>query len=657
MIDGIEPQPSLSYLPGSAPQGLDGSDPVRPAPASASEALASDATEAGGSYQEPPEYRGSIGRTTFDDRSSADGTLTVVLPPDGIDAVPSQSLLKVVSYPDGREYIASVTAGPFCEPDGMRADAPALVASAVNRSMMMPRHHGRVQATVLGQQLEGGLVPPRHRPKPNSPVRPIPDAEMAGILNLSGNMRLGLVHGHDSVEVRVPTQDKAVLPRHTADVGTTGGGKSTGIGRYVAGLQASGTCVFLLDVEGEYTTLDRPTENRQLLAALRERGLQAHGIQHTHLYHLVGRDCANPDHPSVTPFSLRLSEISPYAFAEIMDLNQAQEDRLLKAYEVAKGLLRELGIFPRRGDSRSERQDSDLILEIDEFERGWPMLTLEHLCYLVGGVIGIANGQATDEPPFQASGFSGEWERIRRTIIAQVGGGNADEGEGNGGAHRTRRAASSSEPRFGNISSWKVVASRINRLRKLGIFDRDAQKLRFDRMLQPGRVNIIDLSDLDNTDVRNLAIAEILRGVLLFQQLAYEKAIEAGERPLSTNVIIEEAHEFLSAKRVTKMPILRDQLVRIAKRGRKRHLGLTFVTQSPNDLPDEVLGLVNNWIIHKVDEPVARRLRSYVPNADESLWTLVRSLGPGQALTAFTHMKRPVIAAIDPSPAMLKMVD
>jgi DNA helicase HerA-like ATPase len=137
----------------------------------------------------------------------------------------------------------------------------------------------------------------------------------------------------------------------------------------------------------------------------------------------------------------------------------------------------------------------------------------------------------------------------------------------------------------------------------------------------------------------------------------YEQAIEKSERPLATNVIIEEAHEFLSAKRVSKMPTLRDQLVRIAKRGRKRHLGLTFVTQSPNDLPDEVLGLVNNWIIYRIDEPTARRLRSSVANADESLWSMVKGLGQGQALTSFTHMRRPVIAAMDPAPAMLRMTD
>ncbi|MBZ9760107.1 ATP-binding protein [Mesorhizobium sp. CA8] len=619
---------------------------IAPSPAEARNSLARDAEANGGAYEEPAEYKGSIGRTTFDDRSSSDGTVTVVLPPENIDVVPSQSLLKIHSVADQREYIATVTAGPFCEPDGLRADAPALIASVVNRAMIMPRHHGRVQATIIGQRVGSGLTAARHRPKPNSPAHSVPDAEMADILSLNGNIRLGLVYGHDTVEVKVPSHEKSVLPRHTAVVGTTGGGKSTGVGRYTAGLQESGVCTFLFDVEGEYAKLNEATDSPHLLAALAERGLEAHGVDNTHLYHLVGRDCANPGHPNRTAFSLRLSEISPFAFTEIMDLSQAQEDRLLKVYEIAKGLMRDLKIFPREG----EKRDQELVLEIDEFERGWPLMTLDHLGYLVSGIIGLAEGQ-NDEPSFyRARGFTGNWIQIKRTIMAQIGGVHDDDDD--------EKKGRKGGPKFGDTRSWKVVASRLSRLRRLGVFDNgNASPLRYTDMLAPGRVNIIDLSDLENMDVRNLAIAEILRGILIFQQEAYDEATAAGEKPLATNVIIEEAHEFLSAKRVTKMPTLRDQLVRIAKRGRKRHLGLTFVTQSPNDLPDEVLGLVNNWIIYKIDDPIARRLRSFVPNADESLWHMVRSLGQGQALASFTHMRRPVIAAMDPSPGMLRMTD
>jgi hypothetical protein len=51
-----------------------------------------------------------------------------------------------------------------------------------------------------------------------------------------------------------------------------------------------------------------------------------------------------------------------------------------------------------------------------------------------------------------------------------------------------------------------------------------------------------------------------------------------------------------------KPPNLFYQVARIARRGRKRYLGLVFVTQLPSHLPDEVLGLVNNWILHKLTD-------------------------------------------------------
>jgi DNA helicase HerA-like ATPase len=624
----------------ATPSGEQG---IRPMPAKAGASLRNDADANGGPFMEPPEYRGSIGRTTFDDRQSVDGNVVVVLPPENVEEVPSQSLVRVLSMPDRREYIASVTAGPFNEPDGLRADSPALIASAVHGALAMPRHHGRIRATLLGQRVDGSLMPARRRPKPNSPVHKVSDDEMSSILNLVGDVRLGLVYGHDSVAVRLPSIDKSVLPRHTAMVGTTGGGKSSGNGRYVSELQRAKSCVVLLDVEGEYAAINEPTDNQQLLAALRERGLEAAGIPDTHLYYLAGRDCANPNHPSKQEFCLRFDEISPYAFTEIMDLSQAQEDRLLRIYESAKILMRQLGIFPRKNN---EKADNSLMLEVDEFERGWPFLTLEHLCYLVSGEINLAEGEPS-EPPFNASGFTGRWNEIRAHLQARYGGGHGGDDD-DGGKRRAGKG-------YGDQRSYKVLSARLARIRRLGIFDRGNQHLKYEEMIKPGRVNIIDLSDLDNVDVRNLAIAEILRGITERQQLLYDEAEKTKSPPQTTNVIIEEAHEFLSAKRIDRMPTLRDQLTRIAKRGRKRYLGLTFVTQSPTDLPDDVLGLVNNWVIYKIDARIISRIRSFVPNADDSLWTTATSLAPGQAIVSFMHMRRPVIGSIDPSPARLLM--
>lgn len=208
-----------------------------------------------------------------------------------------------------------------------------------------------------------------------------------------------------------------------------------------------------------------------------------------------------------------------------------------------------------------------------------------------------------------------------------------------------------------NAPSWKKVSGMLWKLYRLKIFDRpDATRLDAKSMMQPGRVNIIDLSGLDSPVLRNLAIAEILREVQDVQEAAYAVALNSGAKPTPVNVIIEEAHEFLSTGRIRQMPILYEQIARIAKRGRKRWLGLTFVTQLPQNLPDEVLALVNNWILHKIqDESVVGRLRRTIPAIDQSMWRIMASLQPGQAVVSLAHMRRPILTLINPSPYRLRL--
>ena len=92
------------------------------------------------------------------------------------------------------------------------------------------------------------------------------------------------------------------------------------------------------------------------------------------------------------------------------------------------------------------------------------------------------------------------------------------------------------------------------------------------------------------------------------------------------------AHE-VSEERVSKTPTLFEQVARIAKRGRKRWLGLCFVTQLPAHLPRQVLGLCNSFVLHKLQDPaVVSLLKRTVGGVDEGLWDRLPNLAPGQAL-------------------------
>jgi DNA helicase HerA-like ATPase len=613
--------------------------------------LAEEIEAAGGEMPRDPELDGSIGTTMFDLPGSQDNTVTVVLPQRSAQLAASQALVRIKSRKngDGRTYIGMVTAGPFAEPDSLRGDSHMLVTVATRGGTYQPPYHGRVQVTILGEELTNGtLCPPRLRPLPNSPVVALNDEESAAIFKASGDMRLGTVVGYKNVTVGVPSDKKFVLPRHTAVLGTTGGGKSTTIARLIQQAQVAKMAVILLDVEGEYTHLHEPTTNADMLAALQDRGLEPTGIptEKMTVYHLVGRETANPEHPRVQPFSLQFAHLSPYAAAEIIGLTEPQETRFLRAYDIAKEVMRELGIFPAFKNERQER----IAMEFDEFERGYPRLTLRFMMDVVRSCLAVADSKKEGKGTNEGVTFTAN---------------TAELATPKGMESLRRKIFSGSRPDI--PVSWRGLLGRLGRLERLKVFDRTSEgskPLNYKELLKPGAVSVIDLSDTTVSELTNIVIADLLRGVHGAQDeaySAYEKAKKENRDvppPTRTIVFIEEAHEFLSAERVEKTKILFQQVARIAKRGRKRWLGLVFVTQLPQHLPRQVFGLVNSYILHKItDAEVVSTLRRTVNGIDSGLWDRLPGLAPGQAIVSFPHMTRPLLVSIDPTPAELRLVD
>jgi len=596
-------------------------------PDTALESMTREIQAAGGEWTGNADDEGAIGWTSFDSSSSDDGTVTVLLPKETILELPHQSLVRIKSRPDHRSYLGVVVRGPFAEPDGLRSDAPVVVTATVRGrgNILMSNYHGRLQIELIGEELQdGGVVPPRRRPLPNSPVFVLSPEEMTGVLRTGGEVHIGVAESRDDLQVGVPIK-KSVFPRHLGILGTTGGGKSTTVCGFIFQLRNAGAAVILLDTEGEYTAIHQPTEDPAMVQALGRRGLSPAGVENTHIYHLIGRETANPNHPSQHSFSLGFSELSPYAVIEILHLTDAQQERCLKAYDATKLALDRLRIFP------STPEERDYLMELDELEVGYPRMTLSHLYDMVNI---IASLKDNDTFPFVETTAFHQNEQVIRQIVGQV---NAP----------------------GHIPSWRALQGRLGRIKRLGLFDSPhAASLNYSEMLQSGRVSIIDLSDTDSPQVNNLVIAQLLRGVQNRQDECYKESLEKGEVPLQTVVFIEEAHEFLSRERIKNMQVLFEQVARIARRGRKRWLGLAFITQLPQHLPDEVLGLINNWVLHKInDVGVVTRLRGSIGGIDDSLWKRLPALAPGQAVITFTSMARALLIAVDPTPCKLLMAE
>ncbi len=572
---------------------------------------------------------GSTGMTMFDVPGSEDNLITVLLPKDKIRSIGAHSLVEIRSRlkengGDGRIYRGIVVAGPFHEPDGIRADANVMITTTVHGGIFMPNFHGKVLIELLGEVYDGTMMPPRFRPLPNSPVFVLSPEDTAKVLKVDADpgITLGMAIGHDNIEVKIPSDKKTVIPRHIGILGTTGGGKSTTISGLMSQFQQKGIATIVIDTEGEYTHVDKPTQDENMKKLLERRAIKAEGIQNVKVFHLIGRETRAKTPTAIQAFTLNFSSLSPYAAADILGLNEAQFGRFFKAYDAAKLILKDVGVYPQKG------QESEAI-QLDEFETGWPKLTLSMLIDVAGMILDRMNSKPLN--PFNSI-FKNNMDKVEPRIAA------VDT------SHEI---------------SWGALLSKLWQLSRTKVFDNTSVGvIPFAELIKPNQLTIFDLSDSDSTIVNNIVIANLLKGIQAAQEEAYELAIRNEQSPTPVSIIIEEAHEFLSKEKIAKMSNLFQQVARIARRGRKRWLGLVFVTQLPQHLPDEVLGLINSFILHKIsDANVVSQLKRSIGGVDASLWNRLPSLAAGQAIVSTPSLSRSLLVAIDPSPCKLLMVD
>ncbi|WP_093520322.1 ATP-binding protein [Stigmatella erecta] len=605
-----------------------------------------------------PELEKAVGFTHFDSASSEDNLITVLMTREDLHKLPSQTLVRVKSLEDKRSYLGVIVRGPFSEPDAVAANSSIAVGVVVQGKKLSYTfdYHGRAELEILGEESDGKLIPPGHRPRPKSPVFLLDDEESEHVLGMKGELCFGMVVGYAHMEARIDALDKSVLPRHTGIIGTTGAGKSTTVATLIHRTQSSGVATIVFDVEGEYTHVDQATDAPTMLAALARRKQRPEGVKDLHIHHLTGRDTRNRRHKHRHAFALNFSNLSPHAIAEILEMTDAQQERFHKAYEVTKLLLEDFKIFPKTPDEQRQ------LLELDELSTGYPRMTLQHLLDVVSTYIYVLGSEGRAESKAKARGSSRQAQLPVEGIeepVPEVAPSQGPQLYSEFKEQASRVLSRVHEQSSRNEVSWKALFGRLLRLRRLKIFDvGSAQGVDYDSMLTPGRVSVIDLSDTDSPQINNLVIAEILRGLQERQEERYQRAQEQNRPVDPALIIIEEAHEFLSASRIAQMPVLFEQVARIAKRGRKRWLGLVFVTQLPQHLPNEVLGLLNNFIIHKMsDSTVISRMQKSMGGIDESLWNRVPRLAPGQAIASFSSFKRPLMINVDPAPVKRLLVD
>jgi DNA helicase HerA-like ATPase len=158
------------------------------------------------------------------------------------------------------------------------------------------------------------------------------------------------------------------------------------------------------------------------------------------------------------------------------------------------------------------------------------------------------------------------------------------------------------------------------------------------------------VSGVANDAAKNLSIAWLLR-------LVFEAKLIDPEAPRAL-IVIEEAHTFVSRESREKMTATLDMLKLIARRGRKRWLGLVFISQQPSHLPDEIFELCNTRFIHSIkSEYNLNPLRKTSGDVVSELWDIVPALGPGQALLTSPQFNHTILVDMRPSQSRRRLTE
>lgn len=185
-----------------------------------------------------------------------------------------------------------------------------------------------------------------------------------------------------------------------------------------------------------------------------------------------------------------------------------------------------------------------------------------------------------------------------------------------------------------------TLYSKLEIASKLNIVDVKSPSIRVEEVFKAERISVVDFSDATDP-VRNIIIADIL-------DKAFKYRIKHPESP-KILFVIEEAHAFISKEKRDRMLATLMLMIETARRGRKRGISLGIVTQQPTHLPSEVLELCNTRIMHRMSSAAnINCLKDSTGNVPDGFWTLIPSLGTGEAVYSTPRYTRALTATMRP---------
>jgi len=267
-----------------------------------------------------------IGYVDFDQGISQtfSNAFPVNIPEKNINLVLRGKYIKVHSL-EGRTFVGRIDLGPFYMPEGISPSSTIVKTFTVkgDRFTSPPPYYATCVATIIGELENGTLKTTYTRPRPKSPVVLMGSKEISEMLRLKGDMVIGHLIGYRGVKIRLDPTSPNLLPRNVGIFGTVGSGKTNTAQVLIEEASSAGWAVFVLDVEGEYTFMDQPNSDPEMIAELKSvYGIEPEGIKDFRVFTPVGRTSTRFD---AEEFGIPFSDINPYVLFEIMEATEPQQ--------------------------------------------------------------------------------------------------------------------------------------------------------------------------------------------------------------------------------------------------------------------------------------------------------------------------------------------
>lgn len=419
----------------------------------------------------------------------------------------------------------------------------------------------------------------------------------------SPTFRLGNLIYDKNVPIDISLQ--AIFSRHCAVVGTTGGGKSYTISKFIEGVISSGAKAIILDPTGEYSTFDT--------------------------------------HPNVDHSVLITESYFPYQNLSINDLfvlfrpsGQVQQPILLEAIKSLKVAHCLLSNIPNNGHSKNGIQD------IFTF-RSQPLIIQDGLIVKQNNLTAPYNNAyfiyKSIVEDFSVNNF--EISLLHKQIVNECY-----------QIFNDKWANNRDDRNYGNATSLIMrvnnVISDNNYSGMFGFNKPTSENLitKINTFLSNPDLNILRIG-FENVPF-NFQVREILANSLGRYFLNVARTNKFRENPIV--VFVDEAHQFLNKK-------VKDEYFEstelsafdnIAKESRKYGLFLCLSTQMPRDIPIGTLSQMGTFITHRlINSQDKEAIASACSTANRETLSFLPSLGSGEAIIMGVDFPMPISVKID----------